>query len=141
MSGFEASVRHAIEEQRSLNAQLDGLRHEIEGYKRSVAQRDGRIQELDRQLTESKNACDYYLKWATEVTKQLHNVGVFVNDALRMADAQVDRAAASKAANGAKQIEPPGDEPVREDIDPTPETKLPKAVIPDWLKAQQNKQP
>jgi predicted RNase H-like nuclease (RuvC/YqgF family) len=91
MKDFEQVVADAVHMQRNLTSQLEDMRIRIESLNHDVNTRDGTIAELDRQLAEARNAAEHYLKWATEITQQLHNIGTFVNDAMKRARNEIEQ--------------------------------------------------
>lgn len=135
MSNFEMAVKDAVEKQRQLNADLESMQQQVEVLNKEVAMRDGRIAELNRQLTETKVFSDNYLRWATEVTQQLNNVAVTVNEAIRKASLEDDRPQSKMSEKMEGVLNR-----VQEEIDyPPPKDPLPslKAKLPSWLESDQ----
>jgi len=90
----------ALEDHRRLQKELVSVRQDRDAALEREAILKGRIEALDRQLEDTKARCDHNLRWAVEVTKQLHNVGMFVNEALAIARQEV-----AKQGNGARTAE------------------------------------
>lgn len=88
------SVREVL----NLKEQLEQMRSDRTRLEEQVASWQGQAAALHDELEKAKARGDHYLRWATEITKQLHNVGLFVQDALAQARQEV-----AKAGNGPAQ--------------------------------------
>jgi hypothetical protein len=88
----------ALEEHKSLVRRLTSLEQDI---KSSVDRENilkGRIEVLDQQLLDAKAKADHWMTCTIEIARQMHNVGMFVTDAMNLA-----RAAVGAKSNGGMQ--------------------------------------
>ena len=89
---LESAIAVAIKNERDIQLKLNNLDQEL----RAALDREnilkGHVERLNKELDEAKGRTDHYLRWLTEVTKQMHNIGLFVQDAMRLAKIEVDKA-------------------------------------------------
>jgi hypothetical protein len=89
MTPLEQATQAAVAEQLKLMTQVKELERDV----RSALDREsilkGKIDQLETELENIRLRSDHNLQWAVEVTKQLHNIGLFVSDALNLARHEV----------------------------------------------------
>jgi predicted RNase H-like nuclease (RuvC/YqgF family) len=88
---LEAATLAVVREQENFKKQVATLTEGMRSLEREVDKRDGEIEELRRQLGVSQYRADHYLRWNTELTKQLHNINMFVQDAMQQARVEVEK--------------------------------------------------
>lgn len=84
------SIETALDEHRALLKRVRELEGEVNASLEREAILKGRIEQLDTELGNLKAENRHNMNWAVEVTKQLHNVGIFVSDALHQARAEIN---------------------------------------------------
>jgi hypothetical protein len=79
------TMERALEEHRALITKLNSLEQDIRAALEREAILKGRIEQLDHELAFTKERCDHYLRWNSEMTMQMHNINMFVQDAMHQA--------------------------------------------------------
>lgn len=93
-----AALQETVEVKRELAIVGEALKQAEE----MIAHHNGVIDSLHSQLEAAKARGDHYLRWNTEITKQLHNIGMFVQDALEIARQEVKKVPASNGGDPEK---------------------------------------
>lgn len=107
----------ALEEHRRLIKDLAAMKQDRDATLEREAILKGRIDMLDRELAAAKDRGDHYLRWSVELTKMVHDIGMFVQNALAVARQEVAKQgngrqadaleAVEKAITGAKETKEP----------------------------------
>ena len=100
---LEAATLAVVKEQENFKKQIATLTEGMRNLERELDKREGEIEELQRQLNASQDRSDHYLRWNTELTRQLHNINMFVQDAMQQARIEVDNRG-SEAEQKIKQL-------------------------------------
>ena len=98
---LEAATLAVVKEQENFKKQIASLTEGMRNLERELDKREGEIEELqrtlvasqerhDRELMTAQDRSDHYLRWNTELTRQLHNINMFVQDAMQQARVEVD---------------------------------------------------
>lgn len=98
MKHLEEATAAAVAEQKRLNVEIEALEDALRESQNTCQGLAGRLGALELELEKSRKRGDHYLRWATEITKQLHNVGMFVSDALQLARQEVAKASPGDGA-------------------------------------------
>lgn len=85
MLELDNATQAAKQRIQALEAALDVNTTNLEAEKTKKSQLQGRIEELETQLTMAQNLRDQYLRWSVELTRQIHSIGMFANEAMRLA--------------------------------------------------------
>lgn len=92
MSDLIIAAQSAIERSEQLEKEIIQLRNNLDQVKHERDHLLGRVAELDRLYHEARTDSDHNLRWSTEVTRQLYNVGNFVNEAIELAREEMKKA-------------------------------------------------
>jgi hypothetical protein len=108
-------IETALEEHKSLIKKLNSLEQEVKAALEREAILKGKIEQLEHELVFNKERCDHYLRWNSEITMQMHNINMFVQDAMQQARLNVKGNGqpldvAQKAIEKAMEV---GNEPVQ----------------------------
>lgn len=92
MSDLIVAAQTAIEQSDQLKKQISQLQQElaIATHQRNILQ--GQLSESQRLYDQARADSDHNLRWSTEVTRQLYNVGNFVNEAIELAREEMKKA-------------------------------------------------
>jgi len=82
-------IETALEEHKSLVRRLTTLEQDIKSALDRESVLKGRIEVLDQQLLDAKAKADHWMTCTIEIARQMHNVGMFVDDAMNLAKAAV----------------------------------------------------
>lgn len=88
---LQTAVETAVAEQKKLLDQIKQLEQDLKASTEREAIQRGRIQTLEDQLNQTKVQSEFNLRCAIEIATQLHNVGIFVSDALHTAKTAVGK--------------------------------------------------
>jgi len=86
---LESAITETIKSQRDLEKKLATLEQDLKSALDRGNVMQGRINQLEQDLQAQKDAADYYLRWNVEITRQLQNISMFVNDAMEQARVEV----------------------------------------------------
>jgi hypothetical protein len=79
------TIEAALKEHNKMVQEMTNLRLDLKLAQEREAILKGKIEQLDAQLTAITDRSDHNLRWACEVTKQLYNIDMFIQDALMIA--------------------------------------------------------
>jgi hypothetical protein len=107
-------IETALEEHKAMVRRLENLEGNLKATLEREAILKGRIEQLDHELLDSKSKADHYLKWCSEIIRQMMNINMFVNDAMKEAKIEVEKGngvrmkesldAVEQAVAGAKHV-------------------------------------
>jgi len=83
-------IETAMEDHKALLVRNHQLEQEVKAGLEREAILKGRIEQLDSDLVDTRARADHYLRWNVEITRQLHNIGNFVSDAMNLAKMEVE---------------------------------------------------
>jgi hypothetical protein len=84
------TMERALEEHKALLTKLTNLEGDVKAALEREAVLKGRIEQLEADLSETKERADHYLRWNVDITRHIHSIGMFVSDALNMARREVE---------------------------------------------------
>jgi chromosome segregation ATPase len=86
---LESAITDAIKREKDLQRKLT----ELEGELKAALEREnilkGRIEVLDESILDWKAKSDHWMTCTVEIARQTHNIGMFVDEAMRLAKAAV----------------------------------------------------
>lgn len=82
---LELSIAQAIKNERELQKALDVLNGDLKSALERESILKGRIEVLDQQILDLKSKADHWMTCTIEIARQMHNVGIFVTDAMNLA--------------------------------------------------------
>lgn len=82
---LEAAAAAAIQDQKAMANELTKLRGDLGTAEHKISVLIGKVETLEAELTAAQTRCDHYLRWNSEITMQLHNINMFVQDAMEQA--------------------------------------------------------
>jgi hypothetical protein len=88
---LEAATLAVVREQENFKKQIATLTETARDLERTIDRLEGENAELRQQLTISQGRSDHYLRWNTELTQQLFNINMFVQDAMQKARIEVEK--------------------------------------------------
>jgi hypothetical protein len=89
---LEAATAAVVQEHTKLLKDIHELKGELSASHEREAILKGRIEALDKELSSTKDRSDHYLRWNVELSKQMHNIGMFVQEAMQIARVEVNKA-------------------------------------------------
>jgi VIT1/CCC1 family predicted Fe2+/Mn2+ transporter len=95
------TMEAALAEHERLIQNLNTVSQELHASMEREAILRGQITALESELRESTRLRDHYLRWNVEITRQLHNIGMFVEEAMRMARQEVEKGNSGRAGEEA----------------------------------------
>jgi hypothetical protein len=82
---LEAAAAAAIQDQMAMAKEMTKLRGDLDTAEHKISVLLGKIEALETELTATQTRSDHYLRWNSEITMQLHNINMFVQDAMEQA--------------------------------------------------------
>jgi len=82
---LEHAITDAIKREKDLNLKLGVLEADLKSALDRENILKGRIEVLDQQILDLKSKADHWMTCTIEIARQMHNVGIFVNDAMGLA--------------------------------------------------------
>src|SRR5215467_8261657 len=86
---LENAIATAIKNERELQKALDVLNGDLKAALERESILKGRIEVLDKQILDLKSKCDHWMTCTIEITQQMHNKGIFVNETISLAQETV----------------------------------------------------
>ena len=102
---LELSIAQAIKNERELQKALDVLNGDLKSALDRESILKGRIEVLDGQILDLQSKTDYWMRCTIEIAQQMHNVGMFVSDALHMARDAVGKGNSGKVQVALEEVE------------------------------------
>jgi hypothetical protein len=93
MLELDNATAAAKQRMNELEAAINTLNKQLAAERTEKSQAHGQIAELQSQLALEKAKADHHMRWAIQVTEQIHSIGMFANEAMRLARQEI-------AANG-----------------------------------------
>ena len=85
------SIEQALEDHKAQVRKMMTLEQDLKATQEREAILKGRIEQLDHELHEAKGRADHYLRWCSEIIRQMMNINMFVNNAMREAKVEVEK--------------------------------------------------
>lgn len=82
---LETAAAAAIQDQKAMANELTKLRGDLNTAEHKISVLLGKIEQLEAELAATQTRSDHYLRWNSEITMQLHNINMFVQDAMEQA--------------------------------------------------------
>jgi hypothetical protein len=82
---LETAAAAAIQNESKLRSEVTVLKDMVSQGEQKIAALQGKIEALERELSNSQTRSDHYLRWNAEITMQMHNIHMFVQDAMEQA--------------------------------------------------------
>lgn len=102
---LETATAAAVQENTKLLKDLTSLKQELQATLEREAILKGRIDTLEEQLADTKDKADHYLRWNVEITRQLQNIGMFVDEAMRLAKVEVTKGTNGRGVEALEAVE------------------------------------
>jgi hypothetical protein len=88
---LETATAAVVQEHSKLLKDIQELKGALNASYEREAILKGRIEALDKELSDTKDKSDHYLRWNVELSKQMHNIGMFVQEAMQIARVEVNK--------------------------------------------------
>lgn len=85
------SIEQALEDHKAQVRKMLTLEQDLKATQEREAILKGRIEQLDMDLVEAKARGDHYIRWCSEIIRQMMNINMMVNNAMREAKIEVER--------------------------------------------------
>ena len=82
---LEAAAKAAMEAEAKTQNELTTLRQQLRVSEERSSILQGRVEQLEAELNNALTRSDHYLRWNAEITMQMHNINMFVQDAMEQA--------------------------------------------------------
>ena len=82
---LETAAKVAMEAEAKTQKELATLRQELRVSEERSSILQGRVEQLEAELNNALTRSDHYLRWNAEITMQMHNINMFVQDAMEQA--------------------------------------------------------
>jgi|SRR5215467_10617955 len=82
---LETALTDTIKREKDLQKKLDELDTDLKAALDRESILKGRIEVLDNNILDLKAKADHWMTCTIEIARQMHNVGIFVNDAMNLA--------------------------------------------------------
>jgi predicted nucleic acid-binding Zn-ribbon protein len=82
---LEAAAAAAMQAEVKLKQELTAIKDELKNAEHKISVLLGKVEALEAELAATQTRSDHYLRWNSEITMQLHNINMFVQDAMEQA--------------------------------------------------------
>jgi chromosome segregation ATPase len=117
---LETAIAAAMQSEAKLKQELSTIRQELRTSEERSSILQGKVETLEAELAATQARSDHYLRWNSEITMQLHNINMFVQDAMEQARIHVKpdgKEQPQAMLSVEKAIKDMKDEPVQSKID------------------------